>query len=203
MKIVGGVDCGLNGALALYDYEGKRIVDVIDMPTFVMPINKKLRKRIDTVALNNWFKMASICGIEMMAIEAVGGRPQQSASGAFVFGYTVGLVFMGAVMHRIPLETPPSMTWKKVMKVPGKRTATGKIKPHADREIVSRADELMPEHTQLWRGPKGGLNIDRAEACMIAKYCGDYLTTGANAVSREKGFVRTETKIYMEAETGA
>jgi hypothetical protein len=202
--IVGGIDGGVSGALALYETETKRLISVRDMPIFMMPINKKMRKRVDTVTLYNWFTAAKMYGIELICIEAVGGRPRQGASAAFVFGYTIGLIFMAAIANKIHIETPSSAVWKKVMRVPGKRTPEGKTDKHAGQHIVARADELMPNDRHLWRGERDGLKVDRAEAAMIAKYAGDYLMTGPASVARKETWRQKETKeIYKEAETGA
>lgn len=161
-----GVDPGLGGALAHYNRE-QNILRVTSMPSWYMAVGKKTRKRIDAVALINYFELQKLMGAELVVIEAVGGRPKQSASSGFVFGYTVGLVYMACIAVRLPIETVPPTTWKKFLRVPGKN-----IDPSA---IIKRADELLPDHREQWRGPKGGLSLDRAEAAMLALFGEQYV----------------------------
>lgn len=157
-----GVDPGLNGAMALYD-KTLGVVDVQDMPTFMATVNKKKRQRVDGVALLEYFRWAKDMGAELAVIEQVGGRPKQSASGAFVFGYTVGLVMMACTATRLPVETVTPVAWKKLLRVPGGKDAD-------DNAIMQRADDMMPDFTHMWRGKQGGRKLDRAEAAMLAYY---------------------------------
>lgn len=188
-----GIDPGLSGALALYDPATQRILSIDDMPTWQSIVGKKTRKRIDAVRLLQHFDYFKMAGIRLAVIEAVGGRPQQSASAGFVFGYTVGVVYMACVAVRLPITTTPSAVWKRIMKVPGKGSGD-------DRAIVARADELMPDDRELWRGQKGGLKIDRAEAAVIAKYGGDFLWKTYDGKGSVTG---AEADIYKDVETGA
>jgi len=208
-----GVDPGLDGALACYDYN-TGTVQVEDMPTFSMVISKKTRRRVDANALLDYFEMQKAMGAELVIIEAVGGRPKQSASSAFVFGYTVGLIYMAAITNRIPVETVPPQVWKKILNVPGKvvaRTEKDKMailtgeKPkvkqkESDGAIIMRADELMPDYTKLWRGPNGGYKVDRAEAAMLALYGGRYALNSTKVINIKDPELAL---IYRNADTGA
>lgn len=169
-----GIDPGNSGALAVYDPHAKLITEVIDMPVFYMTVNNKKRKRVDAVGIITWLEMQKMLGAELVLIEAIGGRPKQGASAAFVLGYGVGLIYMACVALRLPIETVPPQVWKKMMRVPGKKDAEGKKQAEYNGMIVNRADELMPDCRDLFRGPKGGLLVDRAEACLLAKYAGDH-----------------------------
>lgn len=208
-----GVDPGLSGALACYDYDTGGM-SIIDMPIFHMVVAKKKRARVDAIALLEYFDMQKMMGAELVIIEAVGGRPKQSASSAFVFGYTVGLIYMAAISCRIPVETVPPQVWKKILKVPGKVVArtekdkmallTGeknKVKQkESDGAIIMRADELMPDHANLWRGPQGGYKVDRAEAAMLALYGGRYALNSTKVVRIQDPELAL---IYRNADTGA
>lgn len=193
MTLVMGVDPGLNGALVVYDTDSGGLVSVEDMPTWMMAVGGKKRKRIDAVSLADTIDTAKLIGVDLVVIEAVGGRPKQSASAGFVFGYTVGLLYMACVMHRLPIETVPPQHWKKLMRVPGKarvrrddaeakaltdeqRKALSKTaSKDAELAIVHRADELFPDSRNLWRGARGGYMLDRAEAALLAKFGGDHV----------------------------
>ena len=174
-----GIDPGSGGALAVYDYAAQKIIHIEDMPIFNMTINKKTRKRIDAIGVLEFLATWQMAGCKLVMIEAVGGRPRQGASAAFVFGYGVGLIYMACVALRLPIETVPPQTWKRVLRVPGKAEKGDKKTKEFNGMIVNRADELMPEARDLWRGAKKHrgqdvFKVDRAEAAMLAKYCGDY-----------------------------
>lgn len=193
MALVLGVDPGANGAFAVYDSVAQRIVSIDDMPTWFQTVGKKKRKRVDGLALADMFDTYELMGIDLVVMEAVGGRPRQSASAAFVFGYGVGLIYMAALFSRIVIETVPPAEWKKLMNVPGKAKGS-------DDDIINRADELMPHDRALWRGPGGGKKVDRAEAAMMAKFGADFVLR----TILENGTTDDVLRIaYQNAETGA
>lgn len=185
------MDPGGNGAFCVYDTETKRVVSIDDMPVWYQTVGKKKRKRVDALALADMFDTYEIMGVELVVLEAVGGRPRQSASAAFVFGYGVGLIYMAALYSRIVIETVPPSSWKQIMNVPGKQRGT-------DDDIMARADELFPYDRHLWRGERGGKKVDRAEAAMLAKF-------GAEHVLHTIGqFTDAELRLaYQNADTGA
>lgn len=156
MSKVLGIDPGLSGALAAYDGTS---LTVWDMPTWKMIVGKKNRKRIDAVELLTMLEMAVDIGCKLAVIEAVGGRPRQSASGGFVFGYTVGLIYMACISVGLAIETVPAVSWKRIMRV-----------PVDDNGIKARYDEVFPAHRQLIMGDRGGVKTDRAEAALLAKF---------------------------------
>lgn len=167
MALTLGIDPGIHGALAIYDGEAGRFVSIEDMPIWHMVVGKKTRARIDAVALVEKLEWAKTLGVELVVMEAVGGRPMQSASAGFVFGYTVGLIYMGCVNARLAVDTPVPATWKRLMHVPGKKGLSHKDSAGA---IVGRADELCPDDRGLWRGVRGGISLDRAEAALLAMF---------------------------------
>lgn len=174
-----GVDPGSDGALAVYDYAAQKIIHIQDMPIFNMTINKKTRKRIDGVGVLEFLATWQMAGCKLVMIEAVGGRPRQGASAAFVFGYGLGIIYQSCVALRLPIETVAPSVWKRLMRVPGKAEKGDKKTKEFNGMIVNRADELMPEARDLFRSAKMrngqyALKVDRAEAAMLAKYCGDY-----------------------------
>lgn len=175
MSLVLGVDPGHSGALVTYNTDTQRVVTVEDMPIWHQMIGKKSRARIDALALADMFDVFELMGVGLMVLEAVGGRPKQSASSAFVFGYGVGLLYACGLYTRIPIETVPPAVWKRVMNIPGKGKGD-------DSAIMQRAAELFPLDRDILmpRGKRGGQPAaDKAEAAMLAKYGGDYvLRTG-------------------------
>lgn len=163
MALVLGVDPGNNGAFAVIDSTTQRVVSVQDMPIWFQAVGRKQRKRIDALALADMFDVFEMMGVELVIMEAVGGRTGQSASAGFVFGYGVGLVYMAALYSRIPIETVSPMMWKKVMNVPGKAKGD-------DTAIMARVVELFPHDRDMFFGPKGGKLVDRGEAAIIALF---------------------------------
>jgi hypothetical protein len=187
-----GIDPGVHGALAICNAKDASLVSVEDMPTWMMPIGKKTRARVDAVALADMFDLAVILGVELVVIEAVGGRPRQSAAGGFVFGYTVGLVYMACIHSRLAIETVPPGTWKKMLNVPGKAKAN-------DDAIMQRADEIFPNERHLFRGVRGGKNLDRAEAAMLAHFGVKHVLHAAGSTGGDSEW----RGIYKNADTGA
>lgn len=176
MTLVCGIDPGNNGAVAVYDTELRKLVSVEDFPTWMETINTKKRERFDEVGLMEQFDVLQMMGIELAVLEAVGGRPRQSASGAFVFGYTVGFI-RGCIMHRkIPIETVPASFWKKAMRVPGKAGGKGNDdRKKATADIMKRVNELFPDQQEMFKTPRGAYRMDRADAAMLAKFAGDHV----------------------------
>lgn len=195
MTLVLGIDPGHSGALAVYDSDAKRIVSIDDMPTWFQVVGtKKKRPRIDALALADLFETYEMMGVGMIVIEAVGGRPSQSASAAFVFGYGYGLLYMCGLYSRIPLETVQPGTWKRVMNIQGKGKAD-------DTAIMQRANELFGDDRDKFHTPGRRRNtaprVDRAEAAMLAKYGGDHLL-------HIKTYTDTENMLtYRNADTQA
>ncbi len=194
MSLVLGIDPGATGAFALYDTDARSIISIDDMPLWFQVTSarsKRKRKRVDALALADLFDTYELLSVDLMCMEAVGGRTGQSASAGFNFGYGVGLIYMSAIYSRIPIETVPPMTWKRMMKIPGK----DKADPTA---IVQRANELFPEARAEFRGPKGGLRVDRAEAAIIARFAADHVLRTMPGL--EDPSLRART---MRADTGA
>lgn len=183
-----GIDPGVTGALAEYNYL-TGVLEVVDMPIWFHALhNGKKRARVDAVKLFDYFEMKKLMGAELVLLEEVGGRPGQSAANGFQFGYVAGLIYMGCVAARLPVETVKPSLWKKDMNVPGKKRATsdkaqmdilmGKATAPSNKEIeakiIARADEFFPHYKDMWRGPKGGFKTDHAEAALLARYCADH-----------------------------
>ena len=198
MRVI-GVDGGAKGAFAVYDAGSKRIQEIHDMPVFHMEINGKKRVRIDAVGVYELLSYQQMVGCQLVMIEAVGGRPAQSASAAFVFGYGIGMVYMACIALKLPIETVPARTWKGIMRMPGKKDTQGKKSTEKDGMIISRADELMPDARDMWRKPRGGFMVDRAEAACIAKYAGDH----ALRLDARPPLAVETLLAYQNADTGA
>lgn len=192
MTLVLGIDPGTSGAFAVYDTDSRALVgEVYDTPIWYQTVGKRKRKRVDALAIADLFDEFEVMGVELVVMEAVGGRRAQNAAHAFTFGYGVGIIYMAAFYSGIVIETVPPQTWKQVLKVPGKSKAD-------DSAIMARADELFPADRAKFRGAKGGKRIDRAEAAMIAKFGGDTILNTLDPAAD------VELRLaYANAETGA
>ena len=70
-----GIDPGAKGAFAVYDTTTRRIVgDVEDCPLWYQTVGKRKRLRVDTLALADMFDTYAMMGVELIVMEAVGGR---------------------------------------------------------------------------------------------------------------------------------
>lgn len=198
MPIIAGIDPGTNGAVALYDTDSHRLVSVEDIPSWYQTVGKKKRKRIDTVGLMELFDMLNVMGVELVVLEAVGGRPRQSASSGFVFGYTVGLIYMCCMYSKIMVETVPPQKWKKLLGVPGKQGNKDKeAKKQAVGDILNRADQLFPHDRGLFKTERGAIRMDRVDAAFLAKFGGDHVWR-----TMQPGDIEAKLA-YKNAETGA
>ena len=190
MTFVLGIDPGSSGAFAVYDTHSRALVgDVQDTPIWFQTVGKRKRKRIDALAIADLFDVYQLMGVELVVMEAVGGRKAQNAAHAFTFGYGVGIIYMAAFYSGIVIETVPPSTWKQLLNVPGKTKAD-------DTAIMARADELFPKDRDKFRGERGGMRIDRAEAAMIAKFGGDIILKTLNPKT-------PLAELYRAADTGA
>lgn len=176
MTLVAGVDPGANGAIAIYDTEHHQLMSVEDLPYWYQTVGKKKRKRLDPVALMELFETLNLMGVELVVIEAVGGRPRQSASSGFVFGYTVGLIYMCCMYSKVMVETVPPQHWKKMLKVPGKAGGKGKVAvKDAENAIKIRVNELFPHDQDKFKTARGAYRMDRADAALLSKFGGDFV----------------------------
>lgn len=190
MTLVLGIDPGTSGAFAVYDTVSRGLVGpVYDTPIWWQTVGKRKRKRVDALAIADLFDEFELMGVELVCMEAVGGRKAQNAAHAFTFGYGVGIIYMAAFYSGIVIETVPPQTWKQLLNVPGKSKAD-------DSAIMARADELFPNDRDKFRGERGGKRVDRAEAAMIAKFGGDKVLPTFNPKS-------SIAELYKAADTGA
>ena len=157
-----GVDPGLTGAFVLLA-PGMTIHHAMSTPR-----SEDYKGGLDIGVTSELFKAFAeyhpIC-----VLENVGGRPRQSAPAAFNFGHLCGALYALAIVHfkEVKLVTPQK--WKGEMDVRGKRgSAKEGGSEGSDAAIVSEADFRFPNYMHLWRGPKGGLKVDVAEAALIA-----------------------------------
>ena len=180
-RIVMGVDVGLKGAFAIVEEATGAVVSMEDMPTWTKVVGGTHRAFVDAVALAELVDAAVAVGVALTVIEDASGKagPGGSYMSGYKSGYGSGLLRMSCVISRLRVEVVAPAVWKKAMRVTGKRRSKADVEEVTKRDkelaIIQRADEMFPSSRELWRGPKGGFRLDRAEAAMLAKYGIDHV----------------------------
>lgn len=176
MSLVAGVDPGVGGAIAVYDTESRTLAFIEDLPFWHEAVGAKKRKRLDKTALSELCDNLFTLGVRLVVMESVGGRPGQSASAGFSFGFAVGLIYSSLFDAKIIIETVPPARWKKMLGVPGKAGGKGASeKKEAHGSIIAKVEQLFPEQRDLFRTPRGKFLMDRADAALLAKFAGDHV----------------------------
>lgn len=149
-----GIDPGAHGAFCFLADNGK-IVDIVDMPTIEVKVGNSMRDRVSaslvTAAIKPYKNHVSLA-----ILEKVGGLTGQSASAAFTFGYSCGIIEGVLSALEIPVSLVSPQVWKKTY-------GLGKDKGLA-RQMASR---LWPESAEFFKRVK---DDGRAEAALIAKW---------------------------------
>ena len=151
MKVTLGIDCGLNGAIAVL-VDGQ-LLSVHDMPTLTVDINKKTKRQVSPNLLALLIEsLKPDCAI----VERPAARPGQGVTAMFGFGRSLGVVEGVLAALNIPVTYVAPAIWTKAM---GK--AAGK---DASRQ---RAIELFPAMSEYFKRVK---DDGRAEATLIAMW---------------------------------
>lgn len=150
--LIGGLDPGLDGALAVFD--GYLRLEVADMPTLIA--SKSGKREVDPHALADLLRPSSPLRPAHMFLERVASSPQQGVSSAFSFGRSYGIVIGILAALEIPFTAVMPTVWKKATGTPAEKDGA-----------VSRASQLMPTCRHLWPLKK---HHGRAESFLIAWY---------------------------------
>lgn len=148
-----GIDPGLHGALAFFDYENGAL-SIHDMPVVAVERGGKSKTEVSPQLLAMVVRQYDV---RRAIVEKVGARPGQGVTSMFAFGRSFGVVegVLGGLNVPISYMTPQS--WRKAMQV-----REGK-----DGSRL-RAMELFPAYADMLKLKK---HDGRAEAALIA-YCG-------------------------------
>lgn len=174
MTTVIGCDPGLHGAICLM--RDGAIIEIEDIPASPMHLKSgAVRSEVDAYALANiidaWNKLGLIAHAAVERVQAIGSGVSASgqktgdgAVGAFAFGEAAGTIRGVLSAFFIPIIRPSPQEWRRALRIP--RVAKGD-----KTAVIAAADTAFPEHRHRWRGPRGGLQPDRAEAALIAMWC--------------------------------
>lgn len=149
-----GIDPGHHGGLCWYNTETGGLV-IHDMPITY----SRGRKGKAEIALPELARLIDQYATDTMAavIEKVGPMPGQGISSTWAFAEAYMAVKAMVASAFIPMTLVPPQTWKRDLRVPAAKDGA-----------LARADQLMPRHCALWRGPRGGLMDGRAESALLA-----------------------------------
>lgn len=152
-NIILGIDVGIHGAIAAYDFEAKKLVGVKPMPLRVK--NSDGKNWIDTHALG--FYVDFYANQTLFAVvEQPNAMPNQGVVSMFRFGHACGIVegVLGALQMSTMLVKPA--VWKSSM-------GLGSVK----KDSVTRATKLFPFHADIFSCKHGD---GAAEAVLLALY---------------------------------
>jgi crossover junction endodeoxyribonuclease RuvC len=142
--IVGGIDPGVHGALAVLNEEG-------DCDTIAMPIMGAPKPIVDGGALVRWFGDRDV---DLVVVEQAQAFPKQGVATSFRFGQTYGQALGALQASLIPYRTVSPASWKRDLHL-----------SHDKEQSRRRAIELFPR-----AAPQFARKLDeaRAEAALLA-----------------------------------
>jgi crossover junction endodeoxyribonuclease RuvC len=148
-----GIDVGLHGAIAAYDFVTKQLIGVKPMPLRSKSADGK--PWIDTHALGFYCDFYSAQTL-FAVVEQPNAMPNQGVTSMFRFGHACGIVegVLGALQMSTMLVKPA--VWKSSM-------GLGRVK----KDSIIRAQKLFPFHADLFKGKHGD---GAAEAVLLATY---------------------------------
>jgi len=147
---IAGIDCGLDGAIAIWNDEARQVEAIFDMPTFQVRAGKR---DLDAQAIVRFFKDTEP---DHVWIEEAIAIPRQSAYSTGIFFKCYGLILGIIAMAEIPHSTVSPRSWKRALGVPAEKDAAR-----------ARASQLLPSASGAWKLKK---HDGRAEAALLAYY---------------------------------
>lgn len=160
-----GVDPGISGAIAFYNFEAKILEAVHDMPVIK---KQNGRNEIDGFALTQIVdRYYARC--ELVVIEEVSSMPRDGGVQAFAFGYATGLVTGVLSGFNLPITRTPASVWKMLCGLTHDKTFS---------RIT--AAKVFPDFAEKFKRKK---DDGRAEAAMLAKFGERFLGYGDSARS--------------------
>jgi crossover junction endodeoxyribonuclease RuvC len=149
--IVGGVDVGLSGAIALLDTSGEETPQIWDMPTLQLSRGGKVKREVNAYVLADMLRAQRI---GHLFIEQVWAMPGQGSSSGFALGQAFGVARGVAAAIGIPMTFVAPKKWKADLGVPAAKDGAR-----------ARASQLLPSAADQWPLVK---HDGRAEAALIA-----------------------------------
>jgi len=173
-----GIDPGFRGAVGVINAAGTT-VKVWDMP--MTTADKDRQKEIDLDGLREVFQELRLRPDLVLGVEWPSTRPGEGAERSERFGRGKG--YLHAYAHLLGLDyylLVPNL-WKGRLGLPGKTD------PEANAKAARLFDTYYPDHTNLIRGPRGGIRDGRADALLIAHFLRARSTAGMRGVVERFG----------------
>lgn len=145
-----GIDPGLSGATAVYDYVENKIVAIQDMPTVLDKKTKK--KHIVSSELASFIGIYADC-TALAVMEDVHAMPGQGVTSMFRFGFATGICHGIIGSYLLPHVAIKPSVWKGLMGLNSEKHLS-----------VERIKSLFPKQIDLFPASKDG----RAEAALLA-----------------------------------
>lgn len=129
-KII-AIDPGVNGGIAIYSCDERKVVEVVKMP----------ETPGDLLALLKMYKINSVC-----YLERVQGIPGNGASHMFNFGRGFGHLEMALLSQKIPVVEVTPQKWQKALQLGHKGTKTT---AQWKNRLKERAKQLFPDVSKI------------------------------------------------------
>jgi len=155
--IILGIDPGVSGAISVL--EGKKVIDIFDMPTMID--GKKNKKQVNGSQVSNIFKERLKEGKEIIVVvEHVNAMPGQGVTSMFNFGQSFGVIKGICSALSLPIYFIRPTKWKKHFNL---------IKTNKDASRT-KVIEIYPEISSKLSRKK---DSNKADAILIARYFND------------------------------
>lgn len=155
--IVGGLDPGLHGAVAVV-----QDAKLVYCEHFESVEGKTRGRELIMSQVHHVIGCAALYGPEIMYVERVQAMPRQGASSGFKFGVTYGAALMSCTSHQLPIEPAEPRLWMKLWN----------LNSRDDDGTIRTACRLFPERVEWFTPVRGRLTKDtcagRADAALIA-----------------------------------
>lgn len=166
--LIMGIDPGFNGAISIIEIDTLKIIDMIDMPTYVTKSTARESGKmvhLDVHALSSKVDMYAPL-TRLAVLEDVMAMPEQGLSSTFRFGQVFGQIHGVMAGHYIPTVTVKPFVWKPAL---GLSHDKDRSRESATTIFSGRG---VANVEKLWGLKK---QVDRAEASLIAYYAIRYL----------------------------
>jgi crossover junction endodeoxyribonuclease RuvC len=177
--LIGGIDPGLDGALAFLDPATMRIAAMIGMPAMKLGKSKGSKREISARTLIVEIEREIISPgfiVQHVYLERVQSSQQMGVTSAFRFGLGYGVIIGVIAALGWPIEYVTPQKWKKALRVPAEKD-----------DARERACQLLPRDAELWTPRRLVMNAlqssGRADAALIALYGATRLPAGLTAPS--------------------
>ena len=152
--IIFGVDPGVSGAISVL--EGKKVLDIFDMPTMID--GKKNKKQVNGAQVTNIIKERLNEKKEIIVVvEHVNAMPGQGVTSMFNFGQSFGVIKGICAAMQLPIFFVRPAKWKKHFELINTQKDASRTK----------AIEMFPKISSILSKKK---DSNKADAILIASF---------------------------------